>query len=204
MDIPAWRLPAALLCGYLLGSIPFSIIVSRLARGPDLRRHGTRNPGATNVWKSVGPVYGVLAGAADAGKGAAAWWLGCLLGLESDAAIWAGVAAVAGHNWSPLLRFAGGKGGATMLGALACVVFPELIWVLGIWIVLALLDRRRKFLWSLVATSATPLLALMTRGGYLPWVTPLPARSWSVIIASAVLVAMLWLRVAPGLKARSS
>ncbi len=195
-----WRLPVALAAGFILGSIPFSIIVARIAGGPDLRRHGTRNPGATNVWKTIGPIAGVLAGAADAAKGAAAIWLAWALGLETPAAIWAGVVAVAGHNWSPFLGFSGGKGGATMLGALACVLLPELIWVLGIWMVLAFADPRRRFVWSLVALSAVPLLALMARGGYLPWVRELAPRPYSVILASALLVAMLWVRVGPGLR----
>src|SRR2546426_10386159 len=62
----AARFIFAVLCAFLLGSLPFSVWVGRRAGGVDVREHGTRNPGAANVWRTVGRVFGVLVGAADA------------------------------------------------------------------------------------------------------------------------------------------
>jgi glycerol-3-phosphate acyltransferase PlsY len=194
------RFLMALLGGFLLGSLPFSVWIGRRARGVDVRDHGTRNPGAANVWRTVGRVFGILTGAADAAKGAAAVFLAWWIGLPDDFAVWVGVASVAGHNFSPLLGFRGGKGGATTCGVLACFVFPELVIVLLLWVVASVVDRRRRFAWSLIALSASPLLAAATGRLPLPWLGALQPRSFSVIAAAIALVVMLWARVASGLR----
>ncbi|HET6372591.1 MAG TPA: glycerol-3-phosphate acyltransferase [Candidatus Polarisedimenticolia bacterium] len=190
----------AVLIGFLIGSLPCSLWVGRFAGGIDVRRTGSRNPGATNVWRSVGRLYGILAGLADAGKGAlavaAAWALGC----PDDLAIWAGAAAVAGHDFSPWLGFRGGKGGATTLGCLACFIFPELLVVLTLWVLGLLLPRRHRFLWSLVAVSTAPLLAAASGRFAVPYLGGLPARSPSILAAGFLLMALLWVRVTPGLR----
>ena len=188
----AARLLLALAGGFALGSLPFSVWIGRRAAGLDVRRHGSRNPGAANVWQTVGRVSGVLVGAADAGKGALAVWVAWWLGLPDELAVWAGVAAVLGHDFSPWLGFSGGKGGATTCGALACFIFPELVVVLILWIVASVLDPRRRFLWSLVTLSTCPILAALAGGSY--------RRPAPVIAAAALLVVLLWARVAPGLR----
>ena len=193
------RLVLALAGGFALGSLPFSVWMGRRA-GVDVRNHGSRNPGAANVWRTVGRVTGVLVGAADAAKGAVAVWLAWLLGLPDDLAIWAAVAAVAGHDFSPWLAFKGGKGGATTCGALACFVFPEMLMVLCVWVVAGAIDRRRRFLWSIIALSACPVLELLAGRVPIPPLSGIPIRTPSVILASAALVALLWTRVAPGLR----
>jgi glycerol-3-phosphate acyltransferase PlsY len=123
----------ALGLGALLGSVPFALLIG-LARGVDIRRIGSRNPGATNLGRALGLRYFFLAFVADAGKGLAPsliWGLrsGLLAGdpLELDAAgslAWLSVAAapVLGHMFSPWVGFKGGKGVATGLGAM-----------LGVW-----------------------------------------------------------------------
>ncbi len=103
---------------YLIGSIPFSYIIARRAKGIDLRVAGEGNVGARNVWHVVGKRYGLLAGSLDFSKGLAARGIGALLGIQSPA-IWAlGFAAVAGHAFPIFLRGRGGKGAATAMGFL--------------------------------------------------------------------------------------
>jgi len=186
--------------GFLVGSVPFSLWMGRLGGVRDVRRHGSRNPGAANVWKSAGRLLGVATGALDAGKGAAVVWLSWRLGLPDEVAVWSGAAAVVGHDYSPWLGWRGGKGGATTAGMLACFLFPELLIVLLLWLAWCAIDPRRKFLGSIAAVSMTPILATMS-GRLFPDAPFLPpARPWSVVIASALLVVLLWVRVAPGLK----
>lgn len=174
--------------------------MGRRAGGVDVRQHGSRNPGAANVWRTVGRASGILVGAADAAKGAVAVWLAWRLGLPDDMAVWVAVASVAGHDFSPWLGFSGGKGGATTCGALACFVFPELVMVLCVWIVAGLADRPRRFLWSIIALSLCPVFELLAGRVAVPPFSGLPVRTTSVILASALLILLLWVRVAPGLR----
>lgn len=120
------------LLAYLIGSIPFSYLIAR-ARGVDLKRVGSGNVGATNVARSVGLPYGVLAFLLDWGKGvvAAGWALG------GDLPLWLSAFAVVGHNWSPFLGFRSGKGVATTLGVLVVLSWPVFLLTLGVWIGLA-------------------------------------------------------------------
>ena len=106
------------LAAYLLGSVSFAIVVSRLMTLPDPRSYGSKNPGATNVLRSGSKVAAVLTLAGDAGKG---WLAVCLAALwtarAEDAAI-AGLAVFAGHLYPVFHRFKGGKGVATAAGVL--------------------------------------------------------------------------------------
>ena len=113
----------ALLIGYLFGSIPFAILISRM-KGIDIRKVGSGNPGAANVFREVGKPYGLLVWALDMAKGALPMWIArdffhihpFFVGLT-------GVAAVAGHCWSVFLKFKGGKGVATS-GGVFLFLFP--------------------------------------------------------------------------------
>ena len=110
-------LPAtfAILIGYALGSLPFPYLLGRL-RGADLRRTGTGNPGAANLYRQVSSRLGVLAATLDGAKGALAVLTARWLGLSDDASIIGGAAAIAGH-WRPLLpSVPGGMGLATAIG----------------------------------------------------------------------------------------
>lgn len=110
-----------LLIAYLLGSIPVGYLVGSRT-GIDLRRKGSGNVGATNAFRVLGPARGLLTLVGDLGKGLLATWLGMRLGGPGLGA-WTGLAAIAGHSWSPFLRFQGGKGVATGAGA-ALVLNP--------------------------------------------------------------------------------
>ncbi|HEY6945910.1 MAG TPA: glycerol-3-phosphate 1-O-acyltransferase PlsY [Candidatus Acidoferrum sp.] len=116
------------LAAYLLGSIPFGLILAQLFGGGDVRKSGSGNIGATNVARVVGPLAGILTLVLDIGKGAGAVLLGEK--LSNDSATWmmiAGLAALIGHCFPVWLEFQGGKGVATaagmflMLSPLACL-----------------------------------------------------------------------------------
>lgn len=108
----------ALVGAYLLGSFPTSFLAGRVA-GIDLRQHGSRNLGATNVWRVLGPRYAVPVGLIDVAKGTvAAVVLGSLAGTARWLPFATGFAAILGHVFPVFLGFKGGKGVATAAGVL--------------------------------------------------------------------------------------
>lgn len=111
-------LPAAIavVLAYLLGSVSFSYLVCRRARGIDIRDVGSRNPGAANTFRQVGPAAGLAVLLADMLKGAVAVYPLVLLDAPEWAVFLSAVAVLAGHNWPVFLGFRGGKGAATVLG----------------------------------------------------------------------------------------
>jgi glycerol-3-phosphate acyltransferase PlsY len=119
---PAVAIPIALIAAYFIGSIPFSLLIGRWVGGIDLRQHGSRNVGATNVARTLGLKWGLLALALDALKGLAPVLLlpELLLGSEhphvDHVRVGCGVAAICGHMFPCWLGFRGGKGVATALG----------------------------------------------------------------------------------------
>ena len=154
----SWQIAAAALAiGYLLGSIPFGIILTRLAGGPDLRSIGSGNIGATNVLRTGNKKLAALTLAGDMLKGTAAVIL-CfhLLGGKS-AAIPAGIGAFIGHIFPVWLRFKGGKGVATYLGILIGLKFSIAVVFAAIWLSTAYLSRYSS-LSALLASLLTPLL----------------------------------------------
>jgi glycerol-3-phosphate acyltransferase PlsY len=102
---------------FLLGSIPFGFLAGRM-RGIDLREHGSRNIGATNVLRVLGTAPGVTVLLLDALKGYLPAWYAKHIGLEGWWVVATGLCAVLGHIYSPFVRFRGGKGVATSLGVL--------------------------------------------------------------------------------------
>jgi glycerol-3-phosphate acyltransferase PlsY len=109
---------AAVVFGYLLGSVSFAIVVSRLMRLPDPRSYGSKNPGATNVLRTGRKVAAALTLLGDAGKGWLAVWLAYHYTLDPTVAAAAGLAAFLGHLYPVYYRFQGGKGVATAAGVL--------------------------------------------------------------------------------------
>lgn len=158
---------AAALMGYLLGSIPFGLLIARMAGQGDVRKIGSGNIGATNVLRTGRKDLAALTLLGDAGKGFAAAFAGGLLLGPSGMAI-AGAAAFLGHLFPVWLRFKGGKGVATYLGVLLAVnALAGLAFAL-IWIATAVATRYSS-LSALVASGATPivLFALEERVGAL-------------------------------------
>ncbi|MBI2304062.1 MAG: glycerol-3-phosphate acyltransferase [Chloroflexi bacterium] len=118
-----WLEVVALLVGYLFGSIPFVYLIGRL-RGIDLRRHGSGNVGAGNLWQTVGPVEGAIGGLLDASKGALPAAVSLRLGFELPAVALAGLGGVSGQCWPAFWGVKGGRGVAAMLGLLL-VIAPQ-------------------------------------------------------------------------------
>ncbi len=154
---------AVLLLAYLLGSIPTSLVVGRLVAGVDIRRHGSGNAGATNVYRVVGLGPAVVVILVDVGKGLAAAVLATRLELGAPAPVsdvllqlFAGGAAVLGHVFTVFAGFRGGKGVATIVGALVVVAPKAIAITLGVWIIL-LLTVRIMSVASMSAALALPL-----------------------------------------------
>jgi len=113
----------AIVIGYLLGSIPSAYIVARLATGRDIRQMGGGNVGGLNIYREVGAKAGLVVGIVDIGKGVAAvaiaYWL---LDVPQLFVVLAGLAAVVGHMWMVFLKFSGGKGMGSAIGALGILM----------------------------------------------------------------------------------
>jgi len=149
---------ALLLVSYLLGSIPFGVILARLFGGADVRKAGSGNIGATNVARVAGPAAGVLTLLLDAAKGWFAVWLaGHFMHGEAGLLVAAGFFALLGHCFPPWLRFRGGKGVATAAGVFGALC-PEALLAALILFGLVVWFWHYVSLGSLAAAAAIPLL----------------------------------------------
>jgi len=155
----------ALALGYLLGSIPFGLLLTSAAGLGDVRAIGSGNIGATNVLRTGHKGLAALTLLLDGLKGTAAvligYQLGALGGVASLASYMAGLGAFLGHVFPVWLNFRGGKGVATYIGVLLGVSWPLGLAFIAIWIVVALLTRYSS-LSALVAALVVPIGALAT------------------------------------------
>jgi acyl phosphate:glycerol-3-phosphate acyltransferase len=143
---------------YLLGSIPFGILITRIFGSKDIRTSGSGNIGAANVTRIAGPAAGILTLALDTAKGYAAVWLTAR--YSHDSATWmmiAGLAVLLGHCFPIWLNFKGGKGVATALGVFLALCAPAALAALALF---ALVAAYWKYvsLGSIAAAAAMPLL----------------------------------------------
>jgi len=123
-----------ILGAYLLGSLPIGLYIGKMVKGIDVREFGSGNIGASNVWRTLGPAWGILVFLLDVSKGLlptvtahhewhiSPWW-----------PILTGMAAICGHNCSPFLHFKGGKGVATSLGVVAGLSPPAALLGFAVW-----------------------------------------------------------------------
>ncbi|WP_322978744.1 glycerol-3-phosphate 1-O-acyltransferase PlsY [Pseudomonas sp. C11] len=153
---------------YLLGSLSFAILLSRLSGGPDPRASGSGNPGATNMLRVAGRKLAILTLLGDLLKGLLPILVAKLLGLGLQQQAWIGLAAVIGHLYPLYFRFRGGKGVATAAGMLLGLYPPAALLALAAWALVFLLTRTSS-LASLIATPLTlPLLAWQQPAALLP------------------------------------
>jgi glycerol-3-phosphate acyltransferase PlsY len=145
--------------GYLLGSIPFGLIFTRLSGGGDIRQVGSGNIGATNVLRTGNKWAAVATLICDAGKGAIAVLL-VRAHYNDSLAAFAGLGAFLGHIYPVWLRFKGGKGVATFLGVTLALAWPVGLITALIWIVMAAIFRISS-LSALVAAALTPIAMLL-------------------------------------------
>ena len=161
------KIPLALLsipfAAYLLGSIPFGLLLSRIFGGGDVRTSGSGNIGATNVARVAGPLAGILTLLLDAGKGAAAVWLAARFSNESATSMMIAVlGALLGHCFPIWLRFRGGKGVATAAGAFLVLCPPALLGSLILFLLVA-------FFWRYISLASISAAASMPLLIYLLW-----------------------------------
>ena len=153
-SVPSWT--AALAFGYLLGSIPFGLLLTRLAGTADIRSIGSGNIGATNVLRTGRKGLAAATLLCDVAKGTIAVLVVYAL-ARWGLALLAGLGAFLGHLFPVWLRFKGGKGVATYIGVLLAVSWPAMLAFSGIWLLIAFLTRYSS-LAALIASAATPLL----------------------------------------------
>jgi len=174
--------------GYLLGSIPFGVILTRLITGQDVRSIGSGNIGATNVLRTGRKDLALATLVLDAGKGAAAYLVAQAMfpGVPALAAV-AGGAAFLGHLFPVWLGFKGGKGVATFFGLLLAAAWPLGLLAAATWLLVAVLFRMSS-LAALIAAVAAPAFAVLS----LPALgLPAPAPVAAVALFTAVLI---WVR----------
>ncbi len=141
--------------GYLLGSIPFGLILTRAAGGPDVRTIGSGNIGATNVLRTGRKGLAAATLLCDALKGTAAVLLAAHFATP-DAALIAGAGAFLGHLFPVWLKFKGGKGVAVYIGVLIGLYWPGAVIFCAIWLLVAFASRYSS-LAALIASALTPL-----------------------------------------------
>jgi glycerol-3-phosphate acyltransferase PlsY len=176
--VDASHIAIALIVGYLLGSIPFGLILTALAGSGDIRSVGSGNIGATNVLRTgrKGLAAATLIG--DLLKGTAAVLLLNRL-AEADAGLLAGLGAVFGHVFPVWLKFKGGKGVATYIGVLIAVFWPVALAFAAIWATIAGVTRYSS-LSGLLASAATPVLLWFFAG-------------WKPALLFAILTILTWI-----------
>jgi len=175
-----WLLPLA---AYLLGSIPFGLLIVKATAGTDIREKGSGNIGAANVARNAGPVAGALTLFFDAAKGYLAVWLA---GYFTHGSVrWMAVAAVAaviGHAFPVWLGFRGGKGVATGLGVFLPICWQAVAAGIVLWL-LVVVFWRYSSLGSIVAATAMPVFVYFL---YAP-----PHAPPDIVTVSTTLVAVL-------------
>ena len=173
--------------GYLLGSIPFGVIITRAAGAGDVRNIGSGNIGATNVLRTGRKDLALATLLLDAGKGAAALLIARWLFDNDVAAVIAGGAAFLGHLFPIWLGFKGGKGVATFFGLIIAAAWPLGLMAGATWLIVAFVLRYSS-LAALVASAATPLYALLPLAAL---GLPAPAPVLALSVFTAVLI---WIR----------
>ncbi len=150
------------LIGYLVGNINGGYIIGKAVGGIDIREHGSKNAGATNVNRVLGSKPAAMALAIDLLKGVVAVTAGRVLGGDDMGAIAAGVAVVCGHNWPVFLSFKGGKGIATSLGVLISLDYRAALILLAVWVSIIIITRYVS-LASVVCALLYPVLVMAFR-----------------------------------------
>ena len=131
----------AVVLAYLVGSIPFAVVVSRAMGLPDPRSFGSGNPGATNVLRSGSKVAAAITLAGDALKGWVAVWAAIAYGLPAETVAAVGLAVFLGHVFSVWLRFQGGKGVATAAGVVFAIDWRVGLAVVVTWLTVVVVSR---------------------------------------------------------------
>lgn len=154
-----------LAASYLLGSIPFGLLVGKGWAKVDVRQHGSGNIGMTNVLRTAGYVPALFTLIGDVGKGVVAVLLARHFIADSWISLFAGICAVIGHNWPVFLHFKGGKGVATVAGVLLAFRPLAAAVLFGLWLVV-LLKYRYISLASIVVAFCLPIVLFFFKVGW--------------------------------------
>ena len=154
-------LALAALLGYLLGAVPFGLVIGRVTRGIDLREFGSHRTGATNALRTLGARWAALVFVLDVAKGVAAVLLARAVFADDPLVEWAaavaGFAAIVGHIWSVFIRFTGGRGVATSAGAMGAMS-PWTVVVLAPIVIGVIWRTRYVSLGSITGSLLAPVL----------------------------------------------
>ncbi|WP_442878063.1 glycerol-3-phosphate 1-O-acyltransferase PlsY [Cetobacterium sp.] len=143
---------------YLFGSLPCGVWLGKGTKNIDIREHGSKNSGATNAYRILGPKYGIMVLVMDALKGYIPLYLANEFGLGGVEIILLGLVAILGHTFSFFLQFKGGKGVATSLGVFLFLM-PKVIGVLVLVFILVVGITRYISLGSVICSALLPILA---------------------------------------------
>ena len=168
---------------YLLGSVPFGILVARFIKGVDVRSYGSGNTGMTNVLRTAGVAPGLAVLGLDLGKGIGAVLLARAVEPSASLEVAAALAALAGHNWSVFLWFKGGKGTATGLGTVLAIS-PAAALIVAVLSLPPLVVSRYVSLGSIMG--ATTALGSIAALAFLAPTLPLGVSSLTYILYPAV------------------
>ncbi|MHC0054237.1 glycerol-3-phosphate 1-O-acyltransferase PlsY [Actibacterium sp. D379-3] len=183
---PQYLLILVALLSYLLGAVPFGMVMARAFGLGDLRKIGSGNIGATNVLRTGNKLAALLTLVLDAGKGGIAVLLArSLIGAE-DAAQLAGLSAFVGHLFPVYLGFRGGKGVATFLGTMLALSWPVGLAACGTWLVVAAVTRYSS-LSALIAAATSPMWMIYVGEG-------------RMVLLGAALTVLIYLRHWPNLR----
>ena len=184
-SISASTAPLIPLLAYLLGAIPFGLLIVKALGGPDIRAVGSGNIGAANVARNAGKFAGILTLILDAGKGFAAVWLAAhFTGGNIRWMMIAAVCAVVGHMFPLWLGFKGGKGVATGLGVFLPICWQAVAAGVVLWLVVVIFWRYSS-LGSISAAVALPLLTYLL---YAPGHAPPEAVTLGTIVISLLVL----------------
>ncbi len=172
----------AVIVAYLVGGIPFGLLIVKLKTGADIRKSGSGNIGATNVLRTTGPLAGILTLVLDAAKGLFAVWLADTL-THGDVFYmsFAALAVLLGHAFSPYLKFKGGKAVASFLGAFGYLT-PVPVLVITIIFLIVTLTTRYLSLGSISGAALYPFACFI-----------ILHPDWPVLVAAVIAsVLILW------------
>lgn len=146
-----------LVLGYVMGALPNGVWLGKYFKNIDIREHGSKNSGATNAYRVLGPKYGIMVLILDALKGFLPPFLASRFGVSGNILLVIGVLAIVGHSLSFFLNFKGGKGVATSLGVFLFLI-PNVTLALLIIFILVVYFTRYISLGSIIAAAALPIL----------------------------------------------
>ncbi|MBC2856624.1 MAG: glycerol-3-phosphate 1-O-acyltransferase PlsY [Cetobacterium sp.] len=144
---------------YLFGSLPSGVWIGKRFKKIDIREHGSKNSGATNAYRVLGPKYGIMVLIADVLKGYIPLVIANYFGITGSSLVFLGLVAIFGHTFSFFLNFNGGKGVATSLGVFLYLI-PNVIGILVVVFILVVYFTKYISLASIICAGLLPILTI--------------------------------------------